>query len=209
MLISSYNKKGIGDTLMVRIKENSDNQLRFERKGNMAEIKDGQTEETIGFNFFFVSKILDLKETGQVFLTKEQIVLLNEALKKEGISKELEVDLSPKFVVGFVKECVEHPNSDHLSITQTEIDNGRTIQIVCGASNVAQGKKVVVAKEGAIMPSGMVIWDGELRGEQSHGMICSAKELGISSLKEGKGILVLPDTAEVGKEFKMEMVSSN
>lgn len=209
MLISSYNKKGIGDTLMVRIKENSDNRLKVERKGNIAEIKDGQTGETVGFNFFFVSELFDLEETGQNFLTEEQISLLNTALKKEGVSKELEVDLSPKFVVGFVKECVEHPDSDHLSITQTEIDNGKTIQIVCGASNIAQGQKVVVAKEGAIMPSGMVIWDGELRGEPSHGMICSARELGLDYLQDEKGILVLPDTVEVGKEFQAEIISSN
>ncbi|MDN6626480.1 MAG: DUF4479 and tRNA-binding domain-containing protein [Pisciglobus halotolerans] len=208
-MISSYNKQGIGDTLMIRIKESSDSQLRVERKGNIAEIKDGETGETVGFNFFFISKLLNLEGIRKNFLMEEQVSLLNTALKKEGFSKELEVDLAPKFVVGFVKECVEHPDSDHLSITQTEVDNGKTIQIVCGASNIAQGQKVVVAKEGAIMPSGMVIWDGELRGEPSHGMICSAKELGLDYPKEEKGILVLPDTVEVGKEFQTEMMASN
>ena len=57
--------------------------------------------------------------------------------------------------------------------------------------NVDEGQKVVVAKVGAVMPSGMVIRDAELRGVPSAGMICSAKELGLPDAPEEKGILVL------------------
>lgn len=89
-----------------------------------------------------------------------------------------------------------------MNITQTEIDNGEVVQIVCGASNIAQGQKVVVAKVGAMMPNGMVIWDGELRGEPSHGMICSARELELKNAPNEKGILVLPETAVIGEVFK-------
>ncbi len=76
------------------------------------------------------------------------------------------------------------------------------MQIVCGASNIAAGQKVVVAKVGAMMPNGLVIWDGELRGEPSHGMVCSAKELGIEAETTKKGILVLDENAVTGSAFK-------
>ena len=55
---------------------------------------------------------------------------------------------------------VKHPDSDHLSITQTEVDNGEILQIVCGAPNIKAGQKVVVAKPGAMMPDGLMIWPG-------------------------------------------------
>lgn len=76
---------------------------------------------------------------------------------------------SPKFVVGYVKECLPHEDSDHLSVTQTEVDNGEVLQIVCGAANIKKGQRVVVAKPGAVMPSGSIIWPGELRGVASNG----------------------------------------
>ena len=76
-----------------------------------------------------------------------------------------------------MKSCVEHPDSDHLSITETEVGDGEVLQIVCGAANIRKGLKVVVAKPGAMMPDGLMIWPGTLRGVESFGMICSAKEL--------------------------------
>jgi len=67
---------------------------------------------------------------------------------------------------------------------------------------VDAGQKVVVAKIGAVMPSGLVIQPAELRGISSQGMICSARELGLPNAPEKKGILVLEDTYTVGTEFK-------
>ncbi len=76
-----------------------------------------------------------------------------------------------------------------------------TLQIVCGAPNVESDQKVVVAKVGAVMPSGMIIKDAELRGVPSSGMICSSKELDLPDAPAEKGILVLPEGAEVGSAF--------
>ncbi|MCT4571044.1 DUF4479 domain-containing protein, partial [Bacillus thuringiensis] len=109
--------------------------------------------------------------------------------------------LSPKFVVGYVAEKEKHPNADKLNICKVEIGT-ETLQIVCGAPNVDAGQKVVVAKIGAVMPSGMLIKPAELRGVPSSGMICSARELELPDAPQEKGILVLEDSFEVGQEFK-------
>lgn len=202
MIVSSYNKENVGDTLIVMTKNSEKNVQSFERKGNIARLFNEKTNETVGYNFFEVSKIVKIEANGPVVLSADQVDLLNKAITDAGFEDTLESDYRPTFVVGYVKECVPHPDSDHLSITQTEIDNGEVVQIVCGAPNIAQGQKVVVAKVGAMMPSGMVIWDGELRGEPSHGMICSARELGIEDDSAKKGILELPETAVVGEAFK-------
>lgn len=202
MIVSSYNKEGVGDTLLLMLKNSEKEAQSFERKGDIARIFDTDSNETVGYNFFNVSSIMPIEVKGPVVLSEKSIELLNQALAEAGFEEVLEADTTPKFVVGHVKECVPHPDSDHLSITQTEIDNREVVQIVCGASNIAQGQKVVVAKVGAVMPNGLVIWDGELRGEPSYGMICSASELGLKDSPTEKGILVLPETAVTGEAFK-------
>ncbi|MBM6613428.1 DUF4479 domain-containing protein [Desemzia sp. RIT804] len=201
-MVSSYNKNGVGDTLIVMLKNSEKVEQSFERKGNIARIFNESTNETVGYNFFDVSELVNIEGNGQVFLSDQEIDSLNQTLAAAGFEEMLEADNRPKFVVGYVKECAPHPDSDHLNITQTEIDNDEVVQIVCGASNIAQGQKVVVAKVGAMMPNGMVIWDGELRGEASHGMICSARELKLENAPSEKGILVLPETAVTGEAFK-------
>jgi tRNA-binding protein len=79
-----------------------------------------------------------------------------------------------------------------------------TLQIVCGAPNVDKGQKVVVAKTGAVMPSGMIIKDAVLRGVASSGMICSARELALPNAPQKRGILVLDDAAyQTGQAFPL------
>lgn len=103
-------------------------------------------------------------------------------------------------VVGLVTEKKKHPNADKLSVCIVDTGDDRMYQIVCGAPNVAEGQKVVVAKVGAIIPVGeFEIKKAKLRGEVSEGMICSEKELGISD--EHDGIMVLDEKAEVGMAF--------
>lgn len=107
-------------------------------------------------------------------------------------------------VVGYVQECVQHPNADKLSLCQVNIGADEVTQIVCGASNIAQGQKVPVAKIGTVLPGNFKIKKTKLRGEESRGMICSAKELGldekyVSSENQG-GIMVLPDECEIGTD---------
>lgn len=83
-------------------------------------------------------------------------------------------------VVGEIKECREHPNSDHLHICLVDIGSD-VIQIVCGAPNVRVGLKVLVALPGCILPGNILIKSGEIRGEKSNGMLCALFELGLEA----------------------------
>ena len=200
-MIFAYNKAHVGDTLLVMMADDQGLEQTVERKFNIAQIKNS-AGTIVGWNFFHVSEFLELTGNGAISLTDEQIDLLNEKLAISGFSEKLPYDHEPHFVVGFVKSCVPHPDSDHLSITETEVDNGEVLQIVCGAPNIREGLKVVVAKPGTMMPDGMLIWPGVLRGVESYGMICSAKELELPNAPQKKGILELSQDAVVGSEFK-------
>lgn len=199
-MIYAYNPEHVGDTLLVIAADFKGQPVTYERKYNITQIKNSDGT-IVGWNFFQLSDILTLEETGQVYPTKEQIAILNQQLHLSGFEEELPLEETPKFVVGYVKTCVPHPDSDHLSITETEVDNGEVLQIVCGAANIRQGLKVVVAKPGAMMPDGLLIWPGVLRGVESFGMICSAVELRVPNETGKKGILELPDTAVTGTPF--------
>ena len=105
-------------------------------------------------------------------------------------------------VIGKVKECEIHPDSDHLHVCQVDIGN-KTLQIVCGAPNVRKGLKVIVALNGAKLPGGE-IKKSVIRGVESNGMLCSIAELGLDNkfLKEEDkaGIHELPEDAPIGEE---------
>ena len=104
-----------------------------------------------------------------------------------------------KVVVAKVLECREHENSDHLHVCK--VDAGEILQIVCGAPNVAEGQMVACALEGAKIGE-LSIKKAKLRGVESCGMLCSAKELGLGEL--GKGIMILDESIgelEIGKEL--------
>ncbi|EOV9526899.1 YtpR family tRNA-binding protein [Bacillus cytotoxicus] len=196
-----YNHEGIGDTLIVALQDIALENRTFDRKGDVARIYDRESNVTAGFNIFGVSSYMEIKETGNITLTKELVKKINEILAKNGFEERVEADFSPKFVVGYVAEKEKHPNADKLSICKVKVGT-ETLQIVCGAPNVEAGQKVVVAKIGAVMPSGMLIKPAELRGVPSAGMLCSARELELPDAPQEKGILVLEDSYEIGQEFK-------
>lgn len=196
-----YNREGIGDTLIVSLKDISAANRVFEKKGDVARIFDSESNETAGYNIFNASKYVTINETGSVTLTNELVDQINNILAENGFEGNLDADLSPKFVVGYVKEKEKHPNADKLSVCKVDIGT-ETLQIVCGAPNVDAGQKVVVAKIGAVMPSGLVIKPAELRGVASFGMLCSARELALPNAPQEKGILVLEDSYEVGQPFQ-------
>ncbi len=104
-------------------------------------------------------------------------------------------------VIGKVIECNMHPDSDHLHVCKVDI--GSSIeQIVCGAKNVKEGIKVIVALPGAILPGNFEIKKSKIRGIESNGMICALFELGLEEKTEenyDKGIHVLDDDAKVGE----------
>ena len=100
-------------------------------------------------------------------------------------------------IIGEVKECVNHPNSDHLHVCQVDVGN-ETLQIVCGAPNVRAGLKVIVALVGAKLPGDFVIKKSKIRDVESNGMICALFELGLEEKTEenyNKGIHELGNDA--------------
>ncbi|WP_416827664.1 phenylalanine--tRNA ligase subunit beta [Ectobacillus polymachus] len=107
-------------------------------------------------------------------------------------------------VVGYVLKREKHPEADKLNKCLVDIGEEEPVQIICGAPNVAEGQKVVVAKVGARLPGGVKIKKAKLRGELSQGMICSLQELGVDSKlvpKEySEGIFVFPNDVEVGSD---------
>lgn len=102
-------------------------------------------------------------------------------------------------VVGHVLECAKHPESDHLHVCKVDVGQGELLDIVCGAPNVAAGRKVPVALVGACLPDGTVIKKAKLRGAPSFGMICSERELGLS--EDHSGIMLLPADLPVGERL--------
>lgn len=198
-----YNKQGVGDVLLVQLTIDKPEKIYTEQFGDVTLIKN-EKQEIAGFNLFQASNYVDLQDQQPLEVTESFVTAVQNALEKNGVSYTLEVDLSPKFVVGYVESKDKHPNADKLNVCQVAVGD-ETLQIVCGAPNVEAGQKVVVAKVGAVMPSGMVIRDAELRGVPSSGMICSAKELALPDAPTEKGILVLPEDAQTGTPFEMKV----
>ncbi|MBR1653401.1 MAG: phenylalanine--tRNA ligase subunit beta [Clostridia bacterium] len=106
-------------------------------------------------------------------------------------------------VIGEIKECEEHPDSDHLHVCQVDVGK-EVLQIVCGAPNARKGIKVIVALPGAQLPGDFTIKRGTIRGVESNGMMCSLAELGIESKfltqADKEGIHELPDNATIGAD---------
>ncbi len=135
--------------------------------------------------------------------TPEQLdtLLTNCGLEVEGMEQVSSIQGGLEgIVIGEVLEKWQHPNADRLSVTKVDIGTGEPVQIVCGASNVAAGQKVVVATVGATLyPSGgesFKISKSKLRGELSEGMICAEDEIGLGT--SHAGIMVLDASAKVG-----------
>lgn len=196
-----YNKEHVGDVLLVQLATESIVKTEVERAGDIAILKEEQTGEIKAFNLFNASNYIQTDAKGLVEVTPELVAQLEAAITKNGAEISLDVDFSAKFVVGYVETKDKHPNADKLSICSVNVGE-ETLQIVCGAPNVEAGQKVVVAKIGAVMPSGMLIKEGNLRGVESYGMLCSARELAIPNAPSEKGILVLPEDAITGSAFE-------
>ena len=125
---------------------------------------------------------------------------LSHRLTMAGLEVE-EVDpVAPPFtniVVGHVVEVNKHPDADRLNVCKVDAGTGELLQIVCGAPNVSVGIKVPCAMVGAELPPGE---DGKLRGVESYGMLCSARELKLS--EDHGGLLILPEDTPVGADIR-------
>ena len=199
-MIFTYNKEHVGDVLMVILQDKKELKRSVERKGKVARIYADETGQTLAWNIFEASSLVEITGNGQVFLTDEQVATLNAELAKEGFVDKLENTAYPVFVVGQIEEMQAHPDSDHLNICQVNVGDKR-VQIVAGAPNAAVGLKTIVALPGAMMPSGSLIFPGKLRGEDSYGMMCSPRELALPNAPQVRGIIELDDAAQVGEAF--------
>ncbi|WP_293750594.1 phenylalanine--tRNA ligase subunit beta [Limnohabitans sp. Rim8] len=133
---------------------------------------------------------------------------LADTLTMAGLEVEELEPVAPPFkhiVVGEIKEAVQHPNADRLRVCQVDVGQGALLNIVCGAPNARVGIRVPCAMVGAELPPGedgkpFVIKVGKLRGVESQGMLCSAKELQIAD--DHGGLLELPADAPLGQNIR-------
>lgn len=192
-----YNLDHVGDIMLARIVDGKT--FSYDKYDDLVVLKD-KKENVIGYNLLNASKYLGSLNNGLIKFSDEQVDAFNEILEKYGFLA-VTVDKTPRFIVGEVVSMCDHPDYDHLHICQVNLGNEET-QIVCGAPNVEQGQRVVVATIGAIMPSGLVIKPSKLRKVDSNGMICSARELGLPNAPQVRGILVLDkEKYNIGESF--------
>jgi phenylalanyl-tRNA synthetase beta chain len=146
-----------------------------------------------------------LREFCNPSLTTQQLA---DTLTMAGLEvEELEPVAPPftKIVIGEIKEAVQHPNADRLRVCQVDVGQGALLNIVCGAPNARVGIRIPCAMVGAELPPGedgkpFVIKVGKLRGVESQGMLCSAKELKIAD--DHGGLLELPADAPLGQDIR-------
>ncbi len=133
-------------------------------------------------------------------LSSEQLA---ERLTMAGLEVESNEPAAPPFsgvVVGQIKRVDKHPNADRLTVCDVDVGAEETLSIVCGAPNVMAGIKAPCAIVGATLPGGGEIKAAAMRGVQSQGMLCSARELGLSD--DHGGLLILDATAPIGADLR-------
>jgi len=137
---------------------------------------------------------------------------LSHALTMAGLEVEGLAPVAPpttKIVAGQVLEVAKHPNADKLNVCQVDAGTGETLTIVCGAPNVSPGIKVPVALVGAELPPAeaggapFAIKLSKLRGVESQGMLCSARELKLS--EDHSGLLILPADTPIGQDIRQTL----
>ncbi|MBC7758133.1 MAG: phenylalanine--tRNA ligase subunit beta, partial [Phormidesmis sp. FL-bin-119] len=133
------------------------------------------------------------------------LILTNVGLEVESLEKVQSVPGGLEgLVIGYVKECSQHPNADRLKVTKVDVGGLEDLQIVCGANNVASGQKVVVATANTtIYPTSgepFKITKSKIRGEVSEGMICAEDEIGLGH--DHDGIMILDSAAKIGSQAK-------
>lgn len=141
-----------------------------------------------------------LREVANPSLNTEELAhrLTMAGLEVEGVES-----VAPEFsgvVVAEIKSIEQHPNADKLRICQVDAGTGELLQIVCGAPNAAAGIKVPLATIGAVLPGNFKISKSKLRGVESFGMLCSARELGIT--EDASGLLILNEQLAVGQNIR-------
>lgn len=152
-------------------------------------------------SYNWLKEFIDTDKTPQEI----SIILTGTGLEVESLEKVQPIPGGLEgLVIGYVKECVDHSNSDHLHVTKVDVGGPEDLQIVCGAVNVAAGQKVVVAVVGTtvypVTGEPFAIKKSKIRGEVSEGMICAEDEIGLGT--DHAGIMELPADAVVGSLAK-------
>lgn len=192
-----YNYHTIGDVLLI-ISDLGTKPNRVIKNGDVTSLY--LDDKLIGINIFNISNVLKIKSNGLIVLPlKEMIDVINNILINANVET-LEYKKESGFKVGKVLTCEEHPDSDHMHVLTVDI-GGEVLDIVCGAPNVKEGQKVVVATLGTTMFDGKKIVPSSLRGIKSNGMLCSPRELHLEGAPNVRGILVLDDDATIGEDF--------
>ncbi len=140
-----------------------------------------------------------LREYFQSDLPVAQVL---EAATMAGLEVEEAADLglqSGSIVFGEILEIQKHPEADRLSVCRVKADEPEPLQIVCGATNIAVGQRVPLAKVGATLPGGITLKRTRIRGVESMGMMCSARELGAAP--DADGIWIQAEDSPVGEPF--------
>ena len=141
-----------------------------------------------------------LQEFAEVAASPAQLAA---ELTMTGLEVESVTPVAPSFsgvVVGAVIESTCHPDAEKLSVCQVTTDGRNRLQIICGAKNVRAGLKVAVAMVGAELPGAVTIRRAMLRGLESNGMLCSARELGLG--EDQDGIMELPDSLSLNQDLR-------
>ncbi|MDO9579728.1 MAG: phenylalanine--tRNA ligase subunit beta [Bacteroidales bacterium] len=133
----------------------------------------------------------DLKKTPE-----EMVIFLSKHVAQVEGSQKLSLGLNNKIVVGEILEINDHPHADKLHLVLIDIGKEK-LKIVCGASNIEKGQKVPLALSGATLSGNITIKPSVIRGIESNGMLCSARELGIGA--DDKGIYILAVDSVVGQ----------
>ena len=146
---------------------------------------------------FTLSWLKDHLET-DASLTEITDALTSLGLELEGVDDPA-AKLGP-FTIAYVREAKQHPNADRLRVCMVETGTGDVVQVVCGAPNARTGMKGVFAPAGSHIPgTGVDLKPGVIRGEESNGMLCSEREMGLSD--DHDGIIDLPEDAPIGMSF--------
>ena len=128
---------------------------------------------------------------------------LAETLTMAGLEVEDVTAAAPPFsrvVVARITAVAPHPDADRLRVCTVDAGDAQALQIVCGAPNAAAGMTVACARDGALLPGGLAIRRTTMRGVESQGLLCSARELGLSD--DAAGLLALPQSLQPGTDLR-------
>ncbi len=192
-----YDFHVIGDVLLIII-DHATSPNRVEKKGNITALY--HDEKLVGINLFEFSEIVKIKSKGLIVLPPKKLIeVINHMLRNASLETLDEV-MESGFRIGHVLSVEEHPDSDHLHVCDVDVGDQK-LKIVCGAPNVCQDAKVVVAMPGTMMFDGSEIIPSTLRGVSSSGMLCSPRELHLENAPQARGLLLLDQDAPIGHDF--------